>query len=332
MLKRLVNEARFTLTVTTTGPILVRSGHASVSGPDMTPVRTFRNGQWEVYVPGSSLKGVVRSHIEKVARTLNDRPGGICNPFSRIPGAPDMFCGEKFELRKKNRDPSIVGQQVNQTVYGDSCPACRLFGSTWFIGRISIEDAHLASGSQSRTELRDGVGIDRLTGGAANGAKFELEAVSAEVSFETTVSLRNFECWQLGALLLVAQDLEDGLIRVGSGRSRGLGAVQGAIDNLVVDYIGAPCGRPATEVWGLGKHLGDGTYGTQPDDLLTVDHPPSEERQGIRLRASFVEQSLADLRKTALGAFVGRVQSWPVPAGMLPKSRYLQQNSAGGRP
>ncbi len=40
MLKKLVNEAFCTLQITTTGPLLVKSGHASISGPDMTPVLT----------------------------------------------------------------------------------------------------------------------------------------------------------------------------------------------------------------------------------------------------------------------------------------------------
>ena len=48
MLKKIVNEAFFTLRITTTGPLLVKSGHASVSGPDMTPVLTWRNGKQEV--------------------------------------------------------------------------------------------------------------------------------------------------------------------------------------------------------------------------------------------------------------------------------------------
>ena len=45
MLKKLVNEAYFTLHITTTGPLLIRSGRANISGPDMTPVLTYRNGQ-----------------------------------------------------------------------------------------------------------------------------------------------------------------------------------------------------------------------------------------------------------------------------------------------
>ena len=84
MLKRLVNECRFTLAIHTMGPVLVKSGHAAVSGPDITPVRTYRNGNTEVYLPGSSLKGVFRSHIEKVIRTLKDDI--VCNPFVKTEG------------------------------------------------------------------------------------------------------------------------------------------------------------------------------------------------------------------------------------------------------
>ena len=79
MLKKIVNEAFCTLRITTTGPLLVKSGHASVSGPDMTPVLTFRNGKQEVFIPGSSLKGVFRSHIEKVVCSL--KPRVVCYPF-----------------------------------------------------------------------------------------------------------------------------------------------------------------------------------------------------------------------------------------------------------
>ena len=71
MLKKLVNEASFTLRITTTGPLLIKSGQPTISGPDMTPVLTFRNGQREVFLPGSSLKGVFRSHLEKITCSLN---------------------------------------------------------------------------------------------------------------------------------------------------------------------------------------------------------------------------------------------------------------------
>ncbi len=314
MLKRLVNEARFTLTITTTGPVLVRSGHATVSGPDMTPVLTRRDGEWQVYLPGSSLKGVIRSHLEKVSRTLQPGEGIICDPFHELPQS-DAFCGWKFQSRKDSNEaiPSHVA-------YHDACPICRLFGSTEFIGRVSINDAYLKGEStRNPIESRDGVGIDRLTGGSYGGALFELEVVSSNVTFETEVYLRNFETWQLGMLLLVVQDLEDGLIRVGSGKSRGLGSVKGSVAEVNINYLGLMNGKPVEEVWGLGKMQSENerkAYHTWDDDVLIVDPPPSEERRGIRLRTTYQDESLNALRQQAVEAFVKRLQSWTVPDKM----------------
>ena len=306
MLKRLVNECRFNLTIHTEGPVLVKSGHPTVSGPDMTPVRTYRNGKTEVYLPGSSLKGVFRSHIEKVIRTLND--GVVCNPFVKTDS-----CSDKFELRKKNNKNNALS---NEDVYRDSCPACRLFGSTSFIGRVAISDAYLAEDSQEKTEQRDGVAIDRFTGGTAGPAKFDLEVISSGVAFETNIYMRNFEVWQLGMLMLIVQDLEDGLIRIGSGKSRGLGNVKGEISEVSVNYIGAVNGSPTEDVWGLGKLLGDNSYGTDASDQLTIQPPPTEETRGIRKITTFTDDSLSGLKKAAVASFVEKIQSWDRPKTM----------------
>jgi CRISPR/Cas system CSM-associated protein Csm3 (group 7 of RAMP superfamily) len=362
MLKRLVNEARFTLVLQTAGPVLVKSGHASISGPDMTPVRTYRNGDWQPYLPGSSLKGVIRSHIEKVARTLNATPGVVCNPFQRLrredireagqrllcDSYPHVFCGEKLHVREaSDRPPGFSSWQRDttplnsETVYAESCPLCRLFGSTSFIGRVSIGDAYLAGNSTVRTELRDGVGIDRLTGGAAHGAKFDLEAVPAGVRFTADVVLRNFECWQLGALLLIVQDLKDGLIRIGSGRSRGLGAVRGWIyeggesaesgwsHGVEIHYPGlAELPEPSC-IWGLGRFLADSTYGTRADDALTIGAQPELRRQGVRLVTAYVGDGLQRLTEAAIAVFSDRTKAWQVPTGMTWEA--LQWRPAGGR-
>src|SRR6266702_3978946 len=81
MLKALVNEARLRLDITTQGPLLIKTGYATVIGADMAPVLTYRNGQQEVYLPGSSLKGIFRSHIEKVINSI--QPKVACNPLLR---------------------------------------------------------------------------------------------------------------------------------------------------------------------------------------------------------------------------------------------------------
>ena len=78
-------------------------------------------------------------------------------------------------------------------------------------------------------EHRDGIAIDRLTGGTGGGAKFDLEVVTEGTTFSTDIHLRNFEIWQLGMLFVIIQDMGDELIRIGSGRSRGLGKVKASI-------------------------------------------------------------------------------------------------------
>lgn len=327
MLRKLMNEAYFTLRITATGPLLVKSGYASVSGPDMTPVLTFRNKQKEVFLPGSSLKGVFRSHIEKIVCSL--RPHVVCYPFSSSEDSEEVLkqrrkdyldsCSAWFTKRAK------FGEDSTESVYTDSCPACRLFGSTGFIGRVAIEDAYVVT--EQTKERRDGVGIDRLTGGASNGAKFELEVVSSGVAFETDIHLRNFEMWQLGMLFVVIQDMEDELVRIGSGRSRGLGRVKAQI--VEESRNGRPGGvatctirgnnEPDTELWGLGRWLNDGSYGTERSDFVPLAHPERVER-GIRSVCAFTGENLQALQRASINAFIERIKNWPPRSQMATNS------------
>ncbi len=343
MLKKLVNEAYFTLRITTTGPLLIRSGRATISGPDMTPVLAFRDGRQDIFLPGSSLKGVFRSHSEKIICSLKSRV--VCYPFW---GAEEKevdleqrrrdyrdACSKLFtDLAKEDRKQRLALEERTDLVYDASCPTCRLYGSTGFIGRMAISDAYLAS--PAITEQRDGVGIDRLTGGASHGAKFELEVVSTGVIFETDIHLRNFEIWQLGLLFVVLQDLEDELVRIGSGRSRGLGKVTARISDqghgsrpggfVISGFRGKE--EPADRVWGLGRWLNDGSYGTWPDDVLELKEPVERVEHGIRSLRIFKGKALDDLRSAAIDQFVRRIETWPNPDEA--KARLVAAVSARG--
>jgi CRISPR-associated RAMP protein (TIGR02581 family) len=316
MLKKIVNEAYFTLRITTTGPLLVKSGQATVSGPDTTPVLTFRNGKQEVFIPGSSLKGVFRSHIEKVICSLKSHVA--CYPFtSSEDTAADL------ELRHRDyRDSCSTmftggehSKDTTEQVYTLSCPVCRLFGSTGFIGRVAIGDAYVVT--EQVKEQRDGVGIDRLTGGASHGAKFELEVVSTGVAFETDIHLRNFEVWQLGMLFVVLQDMEDELIRIGSGRSRGLGKIKAelsgeskGITTYSIRHGESNGDEPVDELWGLGRWLNDGSYGTKKDDLVKLSLPVEKSNRGIRSTRTFIDDDLTGLRDAAIQQFIDRINRW----------------------
>ena len=81
MLRRWLCQADLTLRLTPLDPVLIKSGYATVDGPDMVPVQTYKDGKSVYYFPGTSLKGVLRSRIERIARTL--RPGSVCIPTTR---------------------------------------------------------------------------------------------------------------------------------------------------------------------------------------------------------------------------------------------------------
>jgi hypothetical protein len=120
-----------------------------------------------------------------------------------------------------------------------------MFGSMQFQGRVMIDDAYADDPTTIVEERRDGVAIDRKTGGAAARAKYDLQVVTRGV-FRTTIAVENFEAWQFGALALVLGDLVDERIRIGSGSSRGLGHVRGIIEGIELRYPhrhdGAFCG------------------------------------------------------------------------------------------
>ncbi|MDZ7339614.1 MAG: RAMP superfamily CRISPR-associated protein [candidate division KSB1 bacterium] len=275
MFKQLVNECVIDLHIKVEGPVLIKSGLAQVSGPDMAWVRVFRNGREEVYLPGSSLKGALRSHAERIARTL--KPEAACDPFA------DTSCGRIFD-RKKPQTPEA---------YRDACLICKLFGCTGFAGRLATTDAY-AVGTPPEPVQRDGVGIDRFSGGAAHGAKFELEVITEGI-FATTLHLRNFELWQLALLGFVLQDLADGLIRIGMGKSRGLGRVRGEVQQVRIDFLGPSAPHVVNgqlPLRGVGS-LFDGAreYGMVSPDEVIIPCTGALSGNGLRTTATFPGQT-----------------------------------------
>jgi CRISPR-associated RAMP protein (TIGR02581 family) len=300
MHKRWINQCLIELEIQTEGPLLIKSGAPAGEGPDMSPVVTFRNrSSPEPYIPGSSLKGVIRSHTERIARTLcwdtDNWRVGACNPFlanerQKDWAKPDGYCGVKFQEHKNRAKRAGREDKIpSPVIYRDSCPACKIFGSTFLIGRLSVPDAYLLPDSQYRRERRDGVGIDRFSGGASKGAKFDLEAIT-NAKFKVQLQMTNFELWQIGLLAYVLRDLKEGLINIGSGKSRGLGQVSARIYQIEVAMAahGVPQ-RDANRLWGLAALETDASraaydYWLQEREGILVDGAQAiDDALGLRL-------------------------------------------------
>lgn len=228
MHKQLVNEASFKFVIEPDGPVLIKAGEsgADPTRPDMEFVRTQWPGSEEpdVYLPGSSLKGIIRAHCERIVRTVGSdryRKDGLwsCDPLHSR-----HSCGRKMEQKR--------GDLPGDELYRQSCFACRIFGNTVVAGHVRITDAYPRG--EVLIEERNGVAIDRIFGSVAVGP-FNLEVVT-QGEFEARLLVRNFTLAQLGLLALALRDLKMGRVGVGFGKSRGLGRVKAHFTEFGVRY------------------------------------------------------------------------------------------------
>ncbi len=262
-------------------PVLIKSGYATLDGPDMVPVQTVRDSKETYYFPGTSLKGVLRSHFERIARTLKE--GSVCLPYydpkkkQDIPLPVDSVAEREAAIGCGFR--TTKGGNTTAAIYSESCAACRLFGSLRFGGRFSIGDAYPTKESKHVLSRRNGVGIDRYTGGTVPGVLFDLQVLEGG-TFETNLRVINFELWQLAAVNFLLIDLEDEILSIGSGRSRGLGRIRGKVRSYELTYV-----RQADQLQGLYE-LANATE-RQQYDLHSVTLPgplalPAPRREGLR--------------------------------------------------
>lgn len=300
MHNRVYNEATLRLTITPVGPLLVKSGDGSSdpTQPDMSFVRTFQGGRRTVYLPGSSLKGVLRSHCERLARTVDSderRRRGQGRPLACNPLKDAESCGGRLE-----KDWS--GAQKHEA----SCFLCQMFGNTSLASHFQITDAYPTG--DFRTEERNGVAIDRVYGSVAVGP-FNYETVTAG-EFQTTLRLKNFTLAQLGLLALTLRDLSLERVRLGFAKSRGLGLVSARVDELTLDYplcdlegeelhvLGSAERLDANRLYGVGAFVAqsDGYGYSKPDDAALPNgyEYHSDDWMGVKVQAPRLEDGGAD--------------------------------------
>ncbi len=309
MHKKLLNEATFHLTISAEGPLLVKSGTEGWDPtiPDMQFIRTRHAALGEtVFIPGSSVKGAIRSYSEKIARTLNVE---CCDPFDE-----KHSCSKLGEPLAKDND--------SQAIYRSSCAACKLYGSTNLAGRASFADAYPTKKVTEHLTKRTAVAIDRVLGSVAVGP-FDFEALMRG-DFSAQIRLRNFELWQLGLLGLAVRDLCLGRVRIGYGKSRGFGSVAAKLDKLELrsiahDGLVKQDGR--LSVKGIGALLSetDGNYGLDAaektpavvatklnliDDLIGSSIVFERQIDSVDWSAPEASALFSDCVKTAWSAYV----------------------------
>jgi CRISPR-associated RAMP protein (TIGR02581 family) len=284
MLRKWLCQADVTIHLEPVDPVLIKSGYATLDGPDMVPVQTLRDGKETYYFPGTSLKGVLRSHFERIARTLHE--GSVCLPYYDPKKVKDISLPVDSAAERQAavgcgyRELSNENENTTAAIYRESCAACRLFGSLRFGGRFGIGDAYPVPGmAQPQKSHRNGVGIDRFTGGTVHGVLFDLVVLEGG-TFETKLRMVNFELWQLAALHFLLIDLQDEIISIGSGRSRGLGRVRGSVQSYTLTYVRA--GDMVRGLYDLANADERQQYGLYHVELPGPIALPAATRHGLR--------------------------------------------------
>lgn len=239
MFSKLYNQARLMYRLEPVSGLLVRSGRepADPTRPDMEFIRTWVEVAGDLrevpFLPGSSVKGVVRSHAERVLRTLGLH---CCDPTGDS-------CGRNEEVKG----------------YKEHCYACRTFGSTKLAARMRFSDAlpwapHASDEERKQgaaaltVEVRPGNVVDRRRGSSKNF--FEMEVLTAG-AFYGEITVRNYQLWQLGLLAVVLRDINEGFQRVGGLKSRGLGRVKLIVEDLRLEQHG-PLATDERTLRGIG--------------------------------------------------------------------------------
>lgn len=227
MHKRLVNHCTINLAIIPDGPILIKSGKegADPTKPEMEFVETYHEGGQSIYLPGSSLKGAIRAHAERIVRTVGSdhRPNNGVGLWANDP------LNDKRDYLPKDTSSADI--------YKLSCFTDQLFGSTEIASRLRIEDAYPDKDKpKPKLEERNGVAIDRVFGSVAVGPFNYQVCTSGE--FKTKIHLKNFSLAQLGLIGLVLRDLNDGWFGLGFAKSRGLGTVNVKYEQAIVQYPG----------------------------------------------------------------------------------------------
>jgi len=278
MHKTRYNALHLTLHLRPRSPLLIKSGGISANPtlPDMQFVRTFHPERREetVYIPGSSLKGVVRGFVEKVLRTLGDETSWrwACPTF---PNDAES-CARR-----------LSEEENSATIYRRSCGACRIFGHTRLKGRASFTDLFPTDGVQ--LEIRYGVAISRLSHAVAHGP-FEME-IAVGGTFEGHLVLENFELWQAGLLALALDGMNHGLVKVGFGKNRGFGEVSIHVVRAVLEESAE---RAHPTVWrGLGTFVKEEerrAYGLETSDQIGKMPEGQSEKAGLYFRRVYSEE------------------------------------------
>lgn len=316
-------EGTLRFTIAPDGPILIKAGESSGVDPVLPDMRFVRS-QGQIYIPGPSLKGVVRAQAERICRSLDGgeiqaqkltkRREQFGDDEPRVPladnplGSGTQYGGlddMNYSSGRAIEDMKLpAGAERSAIVYRRSSLVSQIFGHTSLAGRVRFADAQSKDLKLEDVEERNGVAIDRIYGSVAVGP-FNYEVVVGG-TFGSRIDFKNLTLAQLGLLGLALRDLAEGRVGIGFGKSRGLGRVKVTFDELSLRYPACELlsggltllgqTKPicaANEMAGLGAFGAGEAYNLPSDDAASLPAGlgyVADDLMGVELKANGDEQ------------------------------------------
>ncbi len=277
MFKTTHNMMKLRVKITPKTPLLVASGKTmDVTRPDIEFIRINTAEGETVYIPGSSLKGVLRAGLEALLSEQDKLTPAVCS-------ASEKMCHELPENKEKKGNR-------NKLPYNEHCPVCRLFGSGDMAARLEIADvfpyclddspAEKKSKIQTTKGLmsaRSGIKIDRKTGKTKGGALFQYEILGGgELFGEFTFT--NFALYQPGLLFMLFDLSAEGFLRYGHSKSRGLGVLDFSVDFIKIIQTGKTEDKTIKGIGTVEKYR-DYVFYAGTDDRITIEGDMDYENQ-----------------------------------------------------
>lgn len=242
---------RLRITATLVAETALRIGAGRASDPTRNDLPVVRDLLGQPFVPGASLKGVLRAQLETLLQALATKSWADAKAkLDEIKAAlPHVAAGQYLQtilnsavdrtildLPQLEARTSVLRQikalGLNEAtftalVWHQASMIDLTFGSPEIAGRLFVKDARVVTELWSgRFEVRNGVGINRDTETAEPNFLYDYEVVPADTRFEVELVLENSQPWQRGMLLYALLPWQRGEVAIGGFRSRGLGHVR----------------------------------------------------------------------------------------------------------
>lgn len=224
LFNRFENRTVISGVIETVDPIHIGASAKESLNPVDLDDHVLKDSNGNPIIPGSTIKGVVRSRFEAVMLSIGKN---VCDIFNDN----DTTCADKKTVRSISDSKTLSDEEKAIELYNKSCEVCRLFGGRAVAGKLRFKDCSFI-GEKCVYEKRDGVGIDRDTGAAKRGVKYDFEIVPKGSCFDFTLIAENLDKQQLKYLDFILKMLEGSSVAesdylaVGGKTTRGLGRIK----------------------------------------------------------------------------------------------------------